>query len=240
MQWTSNAIGAMPAAVEMKLVSIPELNYHTDTVPPQGEILFRGACVIKEYYENPEETAKAITPDGWFKSGDIGEIDANGHLRVIDRVKNLVKLQGGEYIALEKLEAVYRGAVFVHNIMVHGDNSAPRPIAVVVPNEKALTEKAKELGLGAEAPGEMHRNRKLRDAVLKELQSVGRRAGLSGMETVAGVVLVDDEWTPVNVSSSLSIVFSRSEMTRFMEIMILTDFGDRVLLLLRKRLIGER
>ncbi|CCC13127.1 unnamed protein product [Sordaria macrospora k-hell] len=162
-----------------------------------GEILFRGACVVKEYYENPEETAKAITPDGWFKTGDIGEIDENGHIRVIDRVKNLVKLQGGEYIALEKLEAVYRGAVFVHNIMVHGDSGNPRPIAVVVPNEKALTEKAQELGVSTEAP-EMHRSRKLRDAVLKELQSVGRGAGLSGMETVAGVVLVDDEWTPVN------------------------------------------
>ncbi|KAK3955083.1 hypothetical protein QBC32DRAFT_334606 [Pseudoneurospora amorphoporcata] len=198
MQWTSTAIGATPAAVEMKLVSIPELNYHTHTTPPQGEILFRGACVVKEYYENPEETAKAITPDGWFKTGDIGEIDANGHIRVIDRVKNLVKLQGGEYIALEKLEAVYRGAVFVQNIMVHGDSANPRPIAVVVPNEKALTEKAKELGISNEAPGEMHRNRKLRDAVLKELQSVGRGAGLSGMETVVGVVLVDDEWTPVN------------------------------------------
>lgn len=198
MQWTSTAIGATPAAVEMKLVSIPELNYHTHTNPPQGEILFRGACVVKEYYENPEETAKAITPDGWFKTGDIGEIDQNGHIKVIDRVKNLVKLQGGEYIALEKLEAVYRGAVFVHNIMVHGDSGNPRPIAVVVPNEKALMEKAKELGVSTEGPHEMHRIRKLRDAVLKELQSVGRAAGLSGMETVAGVVLVDDEWTPVN------------------------------------------
>lgn len=198
MQWTSTAIGATPAAVEMKLVSIPELNYYTHTTPPQGEILFRGACVVKEYYENPEETAKAITPDGWFKTGDIGEIDANGHIKVIDRVKNLVKLQGGEYIALEKLEAIYRGAVFVQNIMIHGDAANPRPIAVVVPNEKALAEKAKELGISNEAPSQMHKNRKLRDAVLKELQSVGRAAGLSGMETVAGVVLVDDEWTPVN------------------------------------------
>ena len=227
MQWTSTAIGATPAAVEMKLVSIPELNYHTHTTPPQGEILFRGACVVKEYYENPEETAKAITPDGWFKSGDIGEIDENGHIRVIDRVKNLVKLQGGEYIALEKLEAVYRGAVFVHNIMVHGDSSNPRPIAVVVPNEKALTEKAKQLGVSTEAP-EMHRNRKLRDAVLKELQSVGRGAGLSGMETVAGVVLVDDEWTPVNVSNPFS-----SESI----VLILTNL-DRASSPLRKRLTG--
>ncbi|KAK3485636.1 hypothetical protein B0T13DRAFT_525308 [Neurospora crassa] len=76
MQWTSNAIGAMPAAVEMKLVSLPELNYHTDTVPPTGRNLFRGACVIKEYYENPEETAKAITPTVCSNPATLARIDA--------------------------------------------------------------------------------------------------------------------------------------------------------------------
>ncbi|KAK3682457.1 hypothetical protein B0T22DRAFT_284520 [Podospora appendiculata] len=195
LQWTADSIGAMPAAIEMKLVSIPELNYNANATPPQGEILVRGACVITAYYENPEETAKAITPDGWFRTGDIGEFDAVGHVRVIDRVKNLVKLQGGEYIALEKLEAVYRGATYVHNIMVHGDSANPRPIAVVVPNEKILSEKAAELGVPEAG---MHHDAKVREAVLKELQGVGRKAGLSGLETVAGVVIVDDEWTPVN------------------------------------------
>ncbi|KAK3381316.1 hypothetical protein B0H63DRAFT_495081 [Podospora didyma] len=195
LQWTSEAIGAMPGAIEMKLVSIPELNYYANTTPPQGEILVRGACVCTSYYENPEETAKAVTPDGWFRTGDIGEFDANGHVRVIDRVKNLVKLQGGEYIALEKLEAVYRGAPSVLNLMVHGDSSAPRPIAVVAANEKVLAEKAAELGVDEH---NMHHDPKVRAAVLKELQAAAKRAGFGPMETVTGVILVDEEWTPVN------------------------------------------
>lgn len=55
------------------------------------------------YYENEELTKEAITPDRWFKTGDIGEWEANGHLKVIDRKKNLVKTLNGEYIALEKV-----------------------------------------------------------------------------------------------------------------------------------------
>lgn len=197
LQWTDSAIGPMSGSVEIKLVSLPELNYSTSTTPPQGEILIRGPAVFSAYYENPEETAKALTADGWFKSGDIGEFDANGHLKVIDRVKNLVKMQGGEYIALEKLEAIYRGARVVNNIMVYADAEHSRPIAVVCPNEKVLEEKAAELGVDGHS---MHTDKRVQASVLKDLQAVGKQAGLSSMEFVSGVLIVDEEWTPVNVS----------------------------------------
>jgi long-chain acyl-CoA synthetase len=205
LQWTTAAIGPIPAAVELKLVSLPDLNYTTTTTPPQGEILIRGAPVLKEYFENPEETAKAVTPDGWFRTGDIGEFDADGHVRVIDRLKNLVKLQGGEYIAVENLEAIYRGAAFVQAIMVHGDGGYARPVAVVVPNDKALAEKARELGVDEH---DMHRDKKVRGAVLKALQGVGKKAGLSPLEMVGGVVIADEEWTPANVSTVPSGILS--------------------------------
>lgn len=197
MQWTANAIGAVPAALEMKLVSLPELNYNAEGNPPQGEILLRGKPVLKEYYQNPEETAKAITPDGWFRTGDIGELDRNGHIKVIDRVKNLVKMQGGEYIALEKLEAVYRGSSYVHNIMVYGDGSHPRALAVVSPNEKSLGDLAKKLGVAESA---MYEDQRIRSAVHKDLVAEAKRGGLSSLEIISAVVLVDDEWTPANVS----------------------------------------
>lgn len=197
----SGSCGALTPAVECKLVSIPDLNYSTSTNPPQGEILLRGGPVLKEYYLNPEETKKAITPDGWFKTGDIGEFDEFGHLKIIDRVKNLVKLQGGEYIALEKLESVYRSSKVVQNIMVHGDGDHPRPIAVIFVNEPALKDVAKSIGADPEDHG-LLQNETLVDAVLKDLLAQGKAAGLTPLETVAGVVLTDDEWTPQNVSSS--------------------------------------
>ncbi len=200
LQWTVNGAGSISPAVEVKLVSIPELNYYSSSNPPQGEVLLRGAPILSEYYENPDETAKAVTADGWFRTGDIGEFEANGHVRIIDRVKNLVKLQGGEYIALEKLEAIYRGATVVQNIMVHGDSEHSRPIAIVLPNEKILADKAKELGVDEH---EMHQSPVVRSAVLKDLLAQGKKAGFSGMEMVTGVVLAEEEWTPQNVRYAL-------------------------------------
>ncbi|KAI1814298.1 acetyl-CoA synthetase-like protein [Poronia punctata] len=195
LQWTPNAIGPVPPSLELKLVSIPDLGYDTASDPPRGEILLRGAPVAKEYFKNAEETEKAYTSDGWFKTGDIGEIDSVGHVKVIDRVKNLVKLQGGEYIALEKLEAIYRGSAYVNNLMIHGDSSQPRPIAVIAPNEKPLAELAKNLDVENQ---DMHQDGRVRDAVLKDLVAVGKKAGLSGLEMISGVVIVDEEWTPAS------------------------------------------
>ena len=199
LEYTPNAIGPVTGSIEVKLVAIPDMGYETDTPgkTPQGEILIRGKPVLKEYYNNPEETKKALTEDGWFKTGDIGEFDEDGHLKVIDRVKNLVKMQGGEYIALEKLEAVYRGAHTVGNIMVHADPNHSRPIAVIMPNEKALVEEAKKLGVDEH---NMYHDKKVNSFVLKDLQTVGRHGGLTGIEIVAGVVITDEEWTPASVS----------------------------------------
>ncbi|CCF33415.1 AMP-binding enzyme [Colletotrichum higginsianum] len=193
LEYTSTSIGSIPAAVDLKLVSIPDLNYYADSNPPQGEIWIKGLPVLKEYYMNPEETAKAITKDGWFKTGDIGEFDSVGHVRVIDRVKNLVKMQGGEYIALEKLETVYRGSPFVANLMVYGDGEHSRAIAVIAPNEKALAEEAQKLGVDEHS---MHTHKKVVDAVHKDLVALGRKAGLTGLEIIGGVVLTEEEWTP--------------------------------------------
>lgn len=197
LEYTANAIGPVSGALDVKLVSIPEIGYSTDAKVPQGEIWLKGLPIMKEYYKNPEETAKALTPDGWFKTGDIGEFDADGHLRVIDRVKNLVKMQGGEYIALEKLEAVYRGSQTVANVMIHADPEHNRPIAIIMANEKVLAAKAEELGVGEHS---MHHDPKVQSAVLKDLQVTAKRSGLSGLETIGGVVITDAEWTPDSVS----------------------------------------
>jgi long-chain acyl-CoA synthetase len=102
-EWTDNAIGSIPGSIEVKLVDFPDAGYYARNDPPQGEIWIRGDSVMSSYYENDAETKEALHPDGWFKTGDIGEFDKNGHLRIIDRKKNLVKTLNGEYIALEKV-----------------------------------------------------------------------------------------------------------------------------------------
>ena len=103
LHWTDNALGDLESSIEIKLVDFPDAGYYSTNKPPQGEIWIRGAPVFEGYFENEEETKEALTSDGWFKTGDIGEFDKNGHLRIIDRKKNLVKTLNGEYIALEKV-----------------------------------------------------------------------------------------------------------------------------------------
>lgn len=102
-EWNTDSLGAPPGAVEVKLVDYPEAGYTSSSNPPQGEIWIRGPAVAESYFKNEKETSEAYTEDHWFKTGDVGEWTADGHLKIIDRKKNLVKTLNGEYIALEKV-----------------------------------------------------------------------------------------------------------------------------------------
>lgn len=201
LEWTSDSIGAMPASVEAKLVDFPDAGYFSTNKPnPQGEVWLRGPSIMEGYYKNDKETQEALTSDGWFKTGDVGEWDHNGHLKLIDRKKNLVKTLNGEYIALEKLESIYRSATVVANICVYAEESKAKPIAIIVPAEPALKKLASSIGVEGGTLEELVHNKKLNGAVLKEMQAAGRSGGLAGIEIIEGVVLSDEEWTPQNVS----------------------------------------
>lgn len=216
MEWTSESIGAMTASVEAKLVDFPDAGYFSTNKPnPQGEVWLRGPSIMEGYYKNEKETQEALTSDGWFKTGDIGEWDHNGHLKLIDRKKNLVKTLNGEYIALEKLESIYRSAHVVANICVYADDSKSKPIAIIVPAEPALKKLASSIGVEGNTLEELVHNKKLNSAVLKELQGAGRAGGLAGIEIIEGVVLSDEEWTPQNVSlhAPLQLIVPRRNMT---------------------------
>lgn len=198
-EWTNESIGTVTGAVEAKLVDFPEAGYFATNQPnPQGEIWLRGPSIMEGYYKNDKETAEAMTDDGWFKTGDIGEWDRNGHLKLIDRKKNLIKTLNGEYIALEKLESIYRSSSVVANICVYADTSKAKPIAIIVPVEAALQKVASSVGVQGSTIEELVHNKKVQGAVLRELQAAGRIGGLTGIEIIEGVVLSDEEWTPQN------------------------------------------
>ncbi|XP_010413099.2 PREDICTED: long chain acyl-CoA synthetase 1-like, partial [Camelina sativa] len=106
----------------------------------------RGKCLFSGYYKNPELTEE-VMKDGWFHTGDIGEILPNGVLKVIDRKKNLIKLSQGEYVALEHLESIYGQNPIVQDIWVYGDSFKSMLVAVIIPNPEILNRWAKDLGL---------------------------------------------------------------------------------------------
>jgi long-chain acyl-CoA synthetase len=199
MAWDPDALGDIPGSIEVKLVDYPEAGYFSNNNPPQGEIWIRGATVTEGYLDNDKETKDAITADGWFMSGDIGQFNKNGHLKIIDRKKNLVKTLNGEYIALEKLESIYRAATVVGNICVYAAQDKNKPVAIIVPVEPALQKLAAANGIKGGSLETLVHDKKLNGIVLKELQKAGKDGGLSGIEIIDGVVLSEDEWTAQNV-----------------------------------------
>ncbi|CCF56657.1 hypothetical protein KAFR_0B03600 [Kazachstania africana CBS 2517] len=191
--------GDLTGAITAKLVDVEELNYFAKN--NQGELWIKGDPVLPEYYKNPEETRAALTEDGWFKTGDIAEWTPSGQIKIIDRKKNLVKTLNGEYIALEKLESIYRSNQYVQNICVYADVSQVKPVGIVVPSIPEVTKLAKSLGIlkAKDDSAENHlQNPKLVQAVHNDMLKTGKSLKLAGIELLAGIVLFDGEWTPEN------------------------------------------
>lgn len=91
-------------------------------IEEDGEILVRGVGIIKEYYKNPEETKESFTEDGWFKTGDIGEFDEIGFLRIVDRKKHIIVMDTGKNVAPAKIESLFTNSPIIEQVVVIGDN----------------------------------------------------------------------------------------------------------------------
>ncbi|MEV7125844.1 AMP-dependent synthetase/ligase [Streptomyces sp. NPDC093260] len=116
-------------------------------IADDGEILLRGPGIMQGYHKLPEKTDEVLESDGWFHTGDIGELSPDGYLRITDRKKDLIKTSGGKYIAPAEVEGQFKAVCpYVSNILVHG---ADRNFctALIALDELAIEEWAKENGL---------------------------------------------------------------------------------------------
>ncbi|KAJ7153021.1 long-chain-fatty-acid-CoA-ligase [Mycena crocata] len=196
-----DTVGLPVPSIEIKLRDVPEAGYFScgrkGATEERGEVCIRGPSVISGYYKRPDlnEDPTIFAGDGWLRTGDVGQWNADGTLTLIDRIKNLVKLASGEYIALEQLESTYKGCNYVANICVHATSDAKSPIAIIIPHEGNLRA-ALKAGAASQTLHELCDDPRVAALVLKECNAVGKKNGFKAMETLSAVILTPDEWTP--------------------------------------------
>lgn len=143
----------------------------------EGEILFKSPTLMKEYYKEPEKTAEAIDADGYYHSGDLGEVDADGFVKISGRVKEIFKTEKGEYVAPAPIEAKIASFKDFEQICLGGIGLA-QPIVVVT-----LTEQAQKKAQGELTP-----------AIEAHIKDLNKQ--LLNHEKIAGVVVADGDWLP--------------------------------------------
>jgi long-chain acyl-CoA synthetase len=163
-------------------------------IAEDGEILVRGPSVFKGYWNRPEET-KAALVDGWFKTGDIGNIDADGYLSVTDRKKDLIKTSGGKFIAPQPIENSLKLNPLVGIPAILGDRRKFASV-MISPNFAALEEWARENEIAFTSRAELIGDPKVQ--ALYEGIVAGINGNLARFEKLKRVLLVADEFTPDN------------------------------------------
>ena len=101
----------------IKLVDIPDMEYWASR--GQGEICVMGANVFQGYFRDPDRTGTVVDTEGWLHTGDVGEWQPNGTLKIIDHKKLIFKLSRGEYVAPDKVEAIYKKSPYVAQVMYY-------------------------------------------------------------------------------------------------------------------------
>uniref|UniRef100_A0A4W5P802 long-chain-fatty-acid--CoA ligase n=1 Tax=Hucho hucho TaxID=62062 RepID=A0A4W5P802_9TELE len=197
--YSTGRVGGPLVCSEIKLKDWVEGGYHsTDTPNPQGEILIGGPNVTMGYYKDEAKNQDFFVDDNgqrWFCTGDIGEVHPDGCLKIIDRKKDLVKLQAGEYVSLGKVEAMLKNCPLIDNICAYANSEEMYVIGFVVPNQKHLLSLAEQYHIQGSWE-ELCNNTAMEEVVLQVLTEAALSAQLERFEIPRKIRLSPDPWTP--------------------------------------------
>jgi long-chain acyl-CoA synthetase len=181
----SNKLGTVGTAIDNVEVKLDS----------DGEVLIRGDNVMKEYYKDPEATEEAFTPDGWFRSGDIGAYDDKGRLMITDRKKELIITSAGKNIAPMPIETSFNIDPFIERVILIGDNRNYLT-ALISPNFEILRHWAKEKELPFDSDKLLVALPEVKKLIAERVDMVN--ADLARFETIKKFTLIDHEFSEEN------------------------------------------
>ena len=202
-------LGGPGYSTELKLVDVPDLDYKsTDVDPetgkwrPRGELCVRGPILFKGYLNLPDKTKEALDEDGWLHSGDVATIipEHGNAFRIIDRVKNMFKLQQGEYIAPEKIENKLSDCKYIEQLFIYGDSLQSYLVGVLYPKQKDVIEFLQKKGINAtkENYKDYFEDPDLIKDILTEIERFSRSNDIKGFEIVKKVYLTKEPFSVEN------------------------------------------
>ena len=161
-------------------------------IAEDGEILCKGTNIMQGYYKDEALTREVIDPDGWFHTGDIGTLTAQGNLKITDRKKEIFKTSGGKYIAPQAMENKFKESIYIEQLMVCGENQK-HPSALIVPAWEVLNDWATKNGLGDPSPSSLVQNPQVIALLQSEVDRFNKEYGQ--WEQVKKFTLLPVTWT---------------------------------------------
>jgi long-chain acyl-CoA synthetase len=161
-------------------------------IDDNGEILTRGPNIMKGYWNNEQATSEVIDSEGWFHTGDVGEFDQDGFLRITDRIKNIIVTAGGKNLAPAPIENEASLSPYVGQVVMIGDKR-PFPVLLVVPDFENLTAWAKEQGIDTGNRQQLVKDSRVLELMEKETR--GRLSNLARYEMPKKISVIAEELT---------------------------------------------
>ncbi|KAF9689241.1 hypothetical protein SADUNF_Sadunf01G0071400 [Salix dunnii] len=213
-------VGPPVPNVDVFLESVPEMGYDALSSTPRGEICVRGKTLFSGYYKR-EDLTKEVLIDGWFHTGDIGEWQPDGSMKIIDRKKNIFKLSQGEYVAVENLENIYSLVSDIDSIWVYGSSFESYLVAVANPNQQALEHWAQEHGISGNFKS-LCENLEAKKFILGELTKIGKEKKLKGFELVRDIHLDPEPFDMERDLITPTYKKKRPQLLKYYQISVLT------------------
>ena len=172
-------VGKIVKEVEVKIAS-------------DGEIMVKGPNIMQGYYKQPELTAEVLEPDGWFHTGDIGELHEGNYLKITDRKKEMFKTSGGKYIAPQPMENKFKESSIIEQVLVVGENKN-YPAALIIPSILGLQDWCRHKDIPYTTNAEMLQKPEILDKFQKEIDNLNKYFGK--WEQVKRFKILPQQWT---------------------------------------------